>query len=106
MQIASQAFTFLLAGYETTANALAFTTYLLESKPDKEAAMVAEIDAFGRDRVANYDDLPAVNSYKAHRHALLKFHTSSGLHRRLHSYVLELCKLRCASCSSRMWMRS
>ena len=57
MQITAQGFTFLLAGYETTANALAFTTYLLAANPDKEAKMMEEIDAFGRDATPGYDDL-------------------------------------------------
>jgi len=59
-QITSQAFTFLLAGYETTANALAFATYLLALNPDKEAKMCEEIDAFGRDATPSYDDLVKV----------------------------------------------
>ena len=59
-QITAQAFTFLLAGYETTANALAFATYLLALNPDKEAAMIDEIDAFGRDAMPGYDDLVKV----------------------------------------------
>lgn len=35
------------AGYETTANALAFAIYLLATHPEAEARMLAEIDAFG-----------------------------------------------------------
>ena len=61
-QITAQGFTFLLAGYETTANALAFTTYLLAHNPDKEAKMIEEIDAFGRDVTPGYDDLVKVRT--------------------------------------------
>ena len=61
-QICAQAVTFLLAGYETTANALAFTTYLLAANPETEAKMLEEIDAFGRDIVPGYDDLAKVPS--------------------------------------------
>ena len=61
-QITAQAFTFLLAGYETTANALAFATYLLAANPDKEAKMCEEIDAFGRDATPGYDDLVKVRA--------------------------------------------
>ncbi|CAL8464544.1 g4079 [Coccomyxa elongata] len=43
-EIIAQAFIFLLAGYETTANTLAFTTYALASNPDKVAKLVEEID--------------------------------------------------------------
>ena len=62
VQITAQAFTFLLAGYETTANALAFATYLLALNPNKEAKMIEEIDAFGRDATPDYDDLPKVRT--------------------------------------------
>ena len=66
VQITSQAFTFLLAGYETTANALAFATYLLALNPDKEAKMCEEIDAFGRDSMPGYDDLVKVGLTRIH----------------------------------------
>lgn len=53
---------FLIAGYETTAAAIAFTVYFLSRNKDKEAAVLAEVDAFGRDRlpqsVAELDELP------------------------------------------------
>ena len=60
LQIAAQAFVFLLAGYDTTANALSFVTYLLAINPEKEEAMVAEIDAFGAGLTPTYDDLQKV----------------------------------------------
>jgi cytochrome P450 len=56
-EVAAQAFTFLLAGYETTASALAFTAYWVARSPDKEAKLLAEIDAFGRAGVPTFDDL-------------------------------------------------
>lgn len=37
--------TFLLAGYETTSNALAFTTYLLALNPDVQDRLFKEIKA-------------------------------------------------------------
>lgn len=37
--IVAQAFTFLLAGYETTATALGFTLYCLGANPDKAAKL-------------------------------------------------------------------
>ncbi|CAL5219444.1 g1276 [Coccomyxa viridis] len=45
----SQAFTFLLAGYETTASALAFTVYCLAKSPQKMDKLVKELDAYGLD---------------------------------------------------------
>ncbi|BDA42788.1 Cytochrome P450 3A24 [Coccomyxa sp. Obi] len=44
----AQAFTFLLAGYETTASALAFTIYTLAKHPDKTEKLVKEVDSIGR----------------------------------------------------------
>lgn len=47
----------MLAGYETTANALAYTVYCLSLNPEKEAKVLAEIDAWGADRAPGFDDL-------------------------------------------------
>ncbi len=49
----------MLAGYDTTANALTYSAYCLLSNPAKQQKLVAEIDAFGRDRVPTFDDLDA-----------------------------------------------
>ncbi|KAK9901996.1 hypothetical protein WJX75_000629 [Coccomyxa subellipsoidea] len=43
-EIIGQAFIFLLAGYETTANTLAFATHSLAANPDKAAKLLEEID--------------------------------------------------------------
>ena len=61
-QVASQINTFLLAGYETTASALAFTVYHVAANPDKEAKLLAEIDAFGRSRAPTLEDLDQVGN--------------------------------------------
>ena len=47
----------MMAGYESTANALAFTLYLLSLNRDKEAKVIAEVDAFGAERMPCYSDL-------------------------------------------------
>eukprot|EP00887_Chlorella_sp_A99_P004737 scaffold4.g4737.t1 len=47
----------LLAGYETTANALAFCIALLAQSPDKEARLAEEIEAFGRAHAPGATDL-------------------------------------------------
>lgn len=62
LQVASQINTFLLAGYETTASALAFTVYHVAHNPDKEAKLLAEIDAFGRSRAPTLEDLDQVGN--------------------------------------------
>lgn len=56
-EIAAQVNTFLLAGYETTGNALAFTCYFLAGHPEAEAKLLEEVDSFGRSMEPSYDDL-------------------------------------------------
>lgn len=51
-----QAFTSILAGYETTANAITFAIYCLATNPDKQTKMLEDIDAFGK-RKPQYADL-------------------------------------------------
>ena len=54
-QIAAQTNTMILAGYETTANTLAFSIYLLARNPDTQQRLLQEVDQFaGR---PGYDDL-------------------------------------------------
>lgn len=48
---ALQCNTLIAAGYETSSTALAFTIHLLASHPEAEAKLLAEVDAFGRDKV-------------------------------------------------------
>eukprot|EP00887_Chlorella_sp_A99_P007381 scaffold2.g7381.t1 len=50
-QIVAQCNTLIAAGFETTANALSFTLYLLATHPEAEARVAEEVDAFGRDEV-------------------------------------------------------
>jgi len=47
----------ILAGYETTASALAVAMYLLSANPAKRDALLAEVDRFGRARVPTLLDL-------------------------------------------------
>ncbi len=54
-QVRDEAMTFFLAGHETTANALAWTLYLLALNPQARTKMEAELDALGHD--PSYDDL-------------------------------------------------
>jgi cytochrome P450 len=57
-QVRDEAMTLFLAGHETTANALAWTWYLLSQHPEVEAKLHAELDAALRGRVPTYEDLP------------------------------------------------
>lgn len=43
-EIVSQSFVFVLAGYETTANALSYAAYLLATNPDAQQRLIDEID--------------------------------------------------------------
>ena len=62
----------ILAGYETTANALAFTIYLLSSNPAKRDKLLAEVDAFGRARVPALRDLDKCASVQARMFVCLR----------------------------------
>jgi cytochrome P450 len=59
-QIRDEAMTLLLAGHETTANALTWTWYLLSQHPNAEAAMHAEIDHVLEGRLPTLADLPCL----------------------------------------------
>ena len=45
-EIAAHCIVFLLAGYETTANTLAFTAYLLATNPEVQDKLCDEIDLY------------------------------------------------------------
>lgn len=57
-QVRDEAMTLLLAGHETTANALGWTWYLLATHPDAEARLRAELDAVLSGRPPAPEDLP------------------------------------------------
>ena len=45
-EVVMHAIMFLMAGYETTANALAYTSYLLSLNPDIQEKLQSEIDSY------------------------------------------------------------
>jgi cytochrome P450 len=53
-----QVITIFLAGYETVANAMTWTWYLLSQNPEAEARMHAEIDSVLQGRTATVEDVP------------------------------------------------
>jgi cytochrome P450 len=57
-QLRDEVLTIFLAGYETVANALAWTWLLLGQNPEAEGRMHAEIDAVLGGRLPTLDDLP------------------------------------------------
>lgn len=56
-QLRDEAMTIFLAGHETTANALAWTWYLLSQHPDVEARLHREIDSTLENRLPTADDV-------------------------------------------------
>ncbi len=57
-QLRDEVLTIFLAGYETVANALTWTWYLLSQNPEAEARLHAEIDAVLGGRLPTLEDLP------------------------------------------------
>ena len=62
MQITAQINIFVIAGYETTASALAFTVYSVAAHPKTDIKLLQEIDSFGRTAVPSYEDLDQVRA--------------------------------------------
>lgn len=57
-QVRDEALTILLAGHETTANALTWTLYLVSQHPEVEAKLQAELDMVLGGALPTVDDLP------------------------------------------------
>lgn len=57
-QVRDEALTLLLAGHETTANALSWAWWLLDREPRAATRLRAELDEVLADRQPSYDDLP------------------------------------------------
>jgi len=73
-QIRDEVLTIFLAGYETTANALSWTWYLLSQNPEAESRLYAEIDAVLNGR------LPTLTDYAALRYTEQVFAESMRLY--------------------------
>jgi cytochrome P450 len=56
-QVRDEALTLLIAGHETTANALTWTWYLLSQNPEVEARMHAEIDSALGGKLPSFEDV-------------------------------------------------
>ena len=57
LEVVVQAYSFVLAAYETTTASIAFAVYFLATHPEKERILLEEIDAFGRDRQPTFADV-------------------------------------------------
>jgi len=64
-QIRDEALTILLAGHETTANAMSWTFYLLQRHPDVEEKLRAHVDAVLGGRDATLEDFNALDYVRA-----------------------------------------
>jgi len=60
-QLRDEIITLLLAGYETSANALAWTWYLLTQHPEAQERLHAELDQILAGRIPTVEDLPQLN---------------------------------------------
>jgi cytochrome P450 len=65
VQVHDEALTILLAGHETTANALAWTFYLLQRNPDIETKLLAHIADVLGDRDPVLEDFPKLDYVRA-----------------------------------------
>jgi cytochrome P450 len=61
LQVRDEVMTIFLAGYETIANALTWTWYLLSQNPEAESKLHAELASVLAGRNAGYDDIPKLN---------------------------------------------
>ena len=64
-EIRDEALTILLAGHETTANALAWTFYLLQRHPEIEAALHRHVDEVLEGRDVTFDDVAKLDYARA-----------------------------------------
>ena len=63
-ELVANCFVFLLAGYETTANCLAFTTFLLAKYPDVQERLYREIvEIYGAKGELKFDDKTMQTEY-------------------------------------------
>ena len=60
LQVRDEAMTIFLAGHETSANAMAWSWYLLAQHPEVEARFHAEVDAVLQGRAPRMDDVPSL----------------------------------------------
>jgi cytochrome P450 len=61
--VMAQSNTFILAGYETTANTLAFSIYNIARYPEVQERLLEEVDAFGRGRPVSAQHMDQVRGW-------------------------------------------
>jgi cytochrome P450 len=60
LQVVAQVIGFLLAGYETTANTMAFLVYFLSTHPEAQQKLQQEVDDVLGGRAPTLEDIPKV----------------------------------------------
>lgn len=80
----------VLAGYETTGNALGFTLYLLAAHPPAQQRLVAEVRKFGLHRRPSYESLQELPFVEACLKEALRLYPPAPTHIRWGAY--NTCK--------------
>lgn len=73
-------FLFMVAGFETTATTLAFSTYTLAMEPEVQSKLQAEIDKYWQDdeQKLDYDTILNMSYMDMFLHEVLRLYTFSG----------------------------
>ena len=100
-QVRDEAMTIFLAGHETTANALAWTWYLLSGAPDVEAQLHEEVDRVLGGRLPTLEDLPTSALRRTGRHRIDAAVSAGVDHRPPRDR--ELSRWRVMSCRRARW---
>ena len=74
--IVGSSVTFLLAGYETTANTLSYTSYLLAINPDIQEKLQSEIDSYFDDKPVSF--IPCMTLLREHNNFIIVLVFNSG----------------------------
>ena len=98
-----QGFVLVLAGYETTGNALGFALYLLAAHPEQQARLVEEVRRFGMDRRPSYESLEELPFVEACLKEALRLYPPAPTHIRwgFHRLGRMLCCITAAERSLR-----
>ncbi|GMT37743.1 hypothetical protein PFISCL1PPCAC_29041, partial [Pristionchus fissidentatus] len=73
-EVVAQAFVFILAGFDTTANALAYTSWLLACHPEAQRKCREEIDDVCQDESISYEDISNLRYLEAACKETLRFY--------------------------------
>ncbi|GIL53389.1 hypothetical protein Vafri_9035 [Volvox africanus] len=94
-QVAAQVQSFIVAGYEPTANTLTFTVYCIATHPEVEKRLVAEVDeVVGRNRIPNEADLERLPYTEAVLYEAMRLYPPAHITSRLvQPDAIERCRV-------------